>query len=802
MRFSVNWLKEYVDFDDKPEELADKLTMAGLELEELVQTGEGIDKIVVAEILEITPHPNAEKLVLCNVNDGENVVPIVCGAKNMKKGDKVALATPGVYLPACAKFPVGLKLKKSKIRGEVSEGMLCAEDELGLAEQSDGIMILPQDAQPGKSLADVIEPDAVIEIGVTPNRADCLSVRGVAREVGAIYKIPVNTPETLISEGAEPIDSLASVEIQDPAGCPRYSCRVIKGIEIAPSPKWLADRVEASGIRSINNIVDVTNYVLLEMGQPLHAFDYDLLEGHRIVVRSAENGERIATLDGEKRSLTTDDLLICDGGKPVALAGVMGGADTEVSSDTVNILLESAYFNPTRIRKTAKKTNLRSESSYRFERGVDPNGVVAALDRAAALIKEIAGGEIAKGVIDVYPEPLQPSVVELRAKRAIDVLGVDIARDEILEILRRLGMEISEQSDGSFSATVPTFRVDIHREVDLIEEIARLIGYDRIPATLPKVAMMSKGEDYKTRIKDRAREVFTSAGFLEVLNYSFDDPEALTLYNDSLPIKILNPLTVESSAMRTNLIAGILRNLTMNLNRQEEDLRLFEIGRCYVSDGSDEPAVETTKIAGCVTGRRGLELWDSDETTFFDLKGAIEALLESCSSGENATYGAPESLDFLHPGKSAEIRVAGRYIGYFGELHPKLQVHLGLSRYVNVFELNLDIMAEIHKNSARKFKPLPKFPSLRRDMAFVVDEELAVGDIITEIGKVKTKYVEAASVFDVFKGKPVQEGKKSVAVSLILRAEDRTLTDEEANTVQDKILKKLKGVLDTELRKT
>jgi phenylalanyl-tRNA synthetase beta chain len=809
MRFTLNWLKEYVDFDASPEELAEKLTMVGLEVESLEYRGKGLEDIVVAEILDIRPHPNASKLFICDVTDGRKLFNIVCGARNMKPGDKVALAKAGTRLPPSLKFPEGMLIQSTKIRGELSEGMLCAENELGIGEEGDGILILPESAMIGDRLIDSLGlNDVVFEIGVTPNRPDCLSVVGIAREVSAIFGTRVKYPDLGVLEEGEDIENLASVEVLDSDGCPRYSCRVITDVKIAPSPDWLKTTLEASGIRSIDNVVDVTNFVLLELGQPLHAFDYDLLEGRKIIVRSSKNGESIETIDGVKRTLTHEDLVICDARRPIALAGVMGGANTEISEDSGNILLESAYFNPLRIRRTSKRTNLKSESSYRFERGVDPNGVVNALDRASELIREVSGGKIANGKIDVYPISIKPKEVDISTRHINSVLGTDIETEKIKQIVEGLGIEASGVKDGEISLRVPTFRVDLNREIDLIEEVARHYGYDIIPLTLPTVPMKTENLKREKTLENKVKEILASFGFHEAINYSFDDPELLSLYNESEQLRILNPLTKESSSMRTTLINGILRNVSLNLNHQAQDIRIFEIGRVYIPKENSSSALtagglpkETTKITGAATGRRQLELWDKEEFDFFDIKGILERVLEAFSISSRIRFGDAREIRFLHPGKSARVLIESDEIGFLGELHPEFQERLGLSRRVYIFEIDLDKLIFFEKKTDKEFAPLPKFPSVRRDIALIVDDAISLGEILNEIKKLEFPLIEDLKVFDVFKGGPVAQGKKSVAVSMILRASDKTLTDDEANEVQAKTLRGLQQALGAELRK-
>ena len=801
MRFTLSWLKEYVEFNNPPEEIAERLTMSGLEVESIEYLGKGLEDIVVAQILDIRPHPNASKLVLCDVTDGTRKYNVVCGAKNMKTGDKVALARAGTRLPPSAKFPEGVLIQSARIRGEVSEGMLCAENEMGLGNEGDGILILSESARVGARLIDEMGlNDVIIEVGVTPNRPDCLSVIGIAREVAAVLGKRVNHPDYAVSEEGDDIGKLASVEVIDSDGCPRYSCRVITGITIAPSPEWLKTRLEASGIRSINNVVDVTNLVLLELGQPLHAFDYDLIEGRKIIVRPAKEGESIETLDGIERTLTREDLLICDAQKPVAIAGVMGAANTEISELTRNILLESAYFNPVRVRRTSRRANLRSESSYRFERGVDPNGVVRALDRASELIRRLSGGSVARGKIDVYPNPIMPKELSLSTGRVNSVLGAEIESEGIRQILEGLEIKALNTKGGEISFRVPTFRVDITREIDLVEEVARHYGYNSIDATLPAVRMKTEGVKKEKAIEGRLKDVLTSLGFLEVINYSFEDPEFLGLFSENEPLRILNPLTKEGSVMRTNLIAGILRNVILNLSHQVRDIRVFEIGRVFIP-GENRLPLEIRKIAGAVTGKRQADIWDKEEFDFFDLKGILERVFEVFSISEGVRFEEAPQIRFLHAGKSAKALLGGEEAGFFGELHPEFQERLGISKRVYIFEIDLDKLSSSIKGVEKRFRPLPKFPSVRRDIALVVDESVAVGEVLNEIKKVESSLIEDVNVFDVFKGEPVGKGKKSIAVSMILRASDKTLTDEEANEAQAKALKRLESALGAELRK-
>jgi phenylalanyl-tRNA synthetase beta chain len=801
MRFTLSWLKEYVDFELSPEELAERLTMSGLEVESLEPLGKGLEEIVVAEILKIMPHPNAEKLLLCDVSDGTKSYKIVCGAKNMEINDKVALARPGTRLLRSVKFPEGVTIGTTRIRGEVSEGMLCSDVELGLGDDDEGIIILPERSAPGDSIVNPLGLDEVVmEIGVTPNRPDCLSVIGIAREVAAVIGTELKYPEFRLLEEGEDIHKLASVDVLDPEGCPRYSCRVITDLKIGPSPDWLKTRLENSGIRSINNVVDITNYVLLEWGQPLHAFDYDLIEGKKIIVRSANEGEVIQTLDGLERFLTNEDLIISDASKSIALAGVMGGASTEVSSATKNILLESAFFSPVRVRRTSKRTNLKSESSYRFERQVDINGVVKALDRASELMRELAGGKISKGAVDVYPRPVGRREIRLSTKGLNKLLGTEIQPDEVKEIMKRLDIDGKAAQGDELSFMIPTFRADITREVDLVEELARHYGYNRIPTTLPSTVMKTEGTRIEKTLENRIKQILTSYGFLEVINYSFDDPADLGLFDSIQPLGILNPLSNEGSVLRTSLFPGLMRNLSLNLNRQINDIRVFEIGRVYFPEGKALPK-EITKLVVAATGERQLELWEKAELDFYDLKGILERIFELHFLVKRLRFEQTKQVGFLHPGKSSKILIQDEEIGILGQLHPEISEKMDISQRVYVFEIDLDKLAELYIGEQLHFRPIPRFPFVRRDIAIVVDEELPVGDIVGEIRRVESSLIEDVSVFDVFKGGAVEEGKKSVAVSMILRSADKTLTDEDVNQLQAKALERLNLAFGAELRK-
>ncbi len=799
MLVPLNWLKEFVEIDVSPEELGEMLTMAGLELEALHYRGKGIEDILVAQIKKIEKHPNADRLSLCTVTDGTNDYNIVCGANNMKAEDKVALATIGTVIPPTDKFENGLKIKKSKIRGEISEGMLCAENELGLSESSDGIMILPENAVPGTKLVDALSlNDAVFEIAITPNRPDCLSIYGVAREVAAILGKALKSPEYSLNEDGPDITSIAGVEIQNDKGCLRYSCRHIEGVTISQSPEWLRSRLESCGIRSINNIVDITNYVLLEFGQPLHAFNFDFLKGQKIVVRSAGDGETITTLDGVERKLTPEDILICDAEKPVALGGVMGGLNSEVTDTTKNVLLESAYFDPATIRKTSKRTGLRSDSSYRFERGVDPNNTVNALNRAASLITELAGGKLSKSVIDIYKKEIKPCEVQISIEQINRVLGISITQNEIIEILKSLEFEITGSEDTVLTLKIPTFRVDITREIDVIEEVGRMVGYNNIPTVTPYVEMTTKEIEPSRLMVERLKQSFVSSGFFEAVNYSFEDPEIIRLFNPGGTIKILNPLTTENSDMRTSLLPGLVKDLQLNLSRQVGDVRLFEVGKVFIPKREGQLPKEEKRFTSVSTGSRQPEVWGSEDLNYFDLKSIVTRCLEAITHGKEITFAKAADISFLHPGKSSGILIEDLKIGYIGELHPDYSEKLGIEEAVNIIDMDLDNLLD-HYSSGYSYTPLPKFPSVRRDISLVVDRNISAGEMISKINSVSS-LVEDAWIFDNFQSESFGKDKKSVGISILLRSDQKTLTDEDANEVQKLAINELNNSLGAELR--
>lgn len=793
MNVTYNWLKEFVDFDATPDELAELLTMLGLEVESMVKLGEGQDDVVVALVEEKSQHPNADKLSVCSVNNGKEILDIVCGAQNFKQGDTVALAQIGSVLPG------DFKIKRSKIRGEESCGMLCSEKELGLAEESAGIMVLPPGIAPLGTpvFAALGRKDTLFEIGLTPNRSDCLSAVGIARDIAAKLDLQLKYPQITLLEGPEAVEAVIGVTVENTELCPRYAARYISGCTIAPSPEWLVKRLNAIGIRSINNVVDVTNLVMMELGQPLHAFDCSRLSGQRIVVRPAAEGEQFTTLDNQLRTLTSADLVICDAERPVALAGIMGGLNSEIENSTTSILLESAFFKPAAIRKTAKRLGLHTESSHRFERGIDIDNVTRALDRAASLIVELAGGSMAKGCLDLYPGKSERAAITFRPEKANELIGIELERNAIIDILTRLECRVSENGDGSVAVIPPHYRIDIEREIDLIEEIARLNGYDKIPATMPIARVVSDRPTRHQDLEKLVRNLLVNNGMTEIINFSFTAPDAagkLLLSPDDprrLAIKLANPLVDEQSVMRTTLLPGLLETTARNINYRSLDLKLFEIRRVYLPGEGEEMPREPLCIVGAITGTRDGDGWSrpNEMVDFYDAKGIVETVLDSLDiGGVSWTTDNPES--YYHPGKSCRILAGRDCIGSVGELHPTVQVNFEIEKPVFCFELDFEKFVKLSRTKKTITAP-SRFPDSTRDLALLAPEELAAVKIIDCVKSEKSKEIEHVQVFDVYRGKGVPEGYKSIAVRIRYRSFERTLAEDEIAALHAKIIANL-----------
>jgi len=800
MRISLQWLAEYVDLSGvSAEEVARRLTAVGLEVEGLTRLDRGLTGVVAARILASERHPSAEKLSVTTVDPGDGApLRVVCGARNYAVGDLVPLATVGAVLPG------GHRIEKAKLRGIESFGMLCSARELGTDADQSGLLLLPRETVPGTPIARVLGlDDVLLEVNVTPNRPDALSHLGIAREVAAFLGRPVRPPDPRLAEAGAPAATLARVRIEAPERCARYAARVIEGVRIGPSPGWLARRLEACGVRSISNVVDATNYALLELGHPLHAFDLDKVAGAEIVVRTARPGEKLTTLDAKERTLDPEDLLICDRDRGSALAGVMGGGDSEISAGTSRVLLESAWFAPGGIRRTSRRHGLKTEACYRFERGADPGMVVPALDRCAALIAGLSGGTVRPGVVDANPRPHQPAEVRLRWARPAELLGSPVAPEEARRILLGLGFaERASDAQGACFA-VPSWRVDVSIEEDLVEELVRTQGYDRIPETLPAIAAASPGEPLESRALGRIREALEGAGFCEAVNFSFvSEPDLAPLRYDltgkrpdgpqAIPLR--NPISSDLAVMRTSLVPSLLRNAARNRAQRVEDLRLYEIARVYhpraPGEAGDEPSAEGLRVAGAMGGRRAPLGWAAggEAVDFYDAKAAVEALLEALGVA-GARWEAP-GAGWLHPRHSARLAAAdGSALGSVGEIHPRVAQAFELPRGILAFELSCDALARAG-SLAPQHRAIPPFPAVLRDLALVVEEGVQAEAVLAAIRA--EALVEEADLFDVYRGAPLPAGRKSLAVAIRYRAADRTLTDAEADVAHGRIVERLR----------
>lgn len=788
MRISLKWLTEFIDIEEAPEELAEKLDLTGTAVETIHRLGTGLDGVVIGKINKIEPHPNADNLTLCRVDVGDSVAAIVCGAPNIEEGQTVPVALVGATLPN------GMEIRKAKIRGVESEGMMCAEDELGFGEDHAGIMILEEGLTTGVPLIDALGlADTVLELEVTPNRPDCMSMIGMAREIGAITGRPCRRPEVNVEETARQASDAVRVEIEDAQLCPRYGARVIADVNIGPSPRWMQERLIAAGVRPISNIVDVTNYVMMECGQPLHAFDYDKVAEHKIVVRRARHGEDMVTLDDVDRQLSEDMLLITDPSGPIALAGVMGGASTEISDTTTTILLEGATFDPGSISRTSRTLGLLSEASTRFERGTDINNVEYSLDRAAQLMAETSGGVVLAGIVDAQPGPKKPWTLTLRPERANAVIGADLAVDDMVAILRRLELDVTETADGTIEAKVPTFRPDLEREIDLIEEIARLYGFNEVASTLPASREKRGGLTDEQKLERVLRRSLEAYGIYEAITYSFVDPALIDVLR--LPVeageivRLENPLSPEQSVLRPSMLPGLVTSAVANVNRGAGHVALYEIGRVYLAGGEKQP-IETQRVGLIATGPLADPAWyeKPEPADFFDAKGVIEAAMVALNVTdwrlEPATHPA------YHPGRCARLICAGEEAGLIGELHPEVARDLDFAQAVVACELDL-ATATRAVVPLRLFSDLARHPAAVIDLALVVDEGVAAGDVRQMIEQTGKDLLERVSLFDVYRGEQIEAGKKSLAFELVFRAADRTLTDDEVAKLVDRIVGRL-----------
>ena len=779
MKLSYRWLKEYVATDLSPKAVADRLTNAGIEVAEAAPLVSGLSGVVVGEVEAIDQHG------VCRVATADRHFTVVCGAPNVAVGVRAAFAPPGAALPG------GRQVQATRKRGVLSEGMLCSEKELGIGDDADGILLLAADAPLGSDLVTSLGlDDWILEVEVTPNRPDCLSVVGVAREIAALTGAPFRFPAIAVKEGDADIVALAAVEVEDPDLCPRYAARLITGLTVAPSPPWLAQRLRAVGLRPINNLVDVTNYVLWELGHPLHAFDSDTLAQRKVIVRRARPGERLTTLDGQERELAESMLLITDPERAIALAGVMGGANTEVTAETTSVLLESAYFNPASIRRTSKRLGLATEAAYRFERGADIEGLREALDRAAQLMADLGGGTVAKGVLDAYAAPRPHPRIPLRLERIQRVIGICPPREEVVRILQGLGFAVDEAKEPP-DIVVPSFRRDVSMEDDLAEEVIRVWGYERIPSTLPGGSLALVRRPAALRRAARVTQALAAAGLSEMITYGFVDPERLRLlgWDPASPelMTLRNPLSQERSILRPSLVPGLLEVVATNRHRQIPDVRCFEVGRVFRSGGPDGLAREEARVGIALTGLRASRAWYAgrDTVDLHDAKGAAEHVLASLGVEEYAVRASASS--FLEAGRSGELVVAGEAVGWFGELALGPQEGYDLAGPVFLAELSLDRLGALPPRRVR-YRALPRFPAVQRDVAFVMPQALSVEEVESEIRQRGGVLLKSVTLFDVYAGKGVESGMRSVAWSLTFQADDRTLTDEEVNALHAAII--------------
>ncbi len=805
MKVSLSWLQDYVTIDADVTRLADALTMVGLEVDALKDRYGYLDSVVVGRIKEIKPHPNADTLSVCVVDAGSGTRQIVCGAPNVKQGILAPLALVGTQLPSGHTIDIG------HIRGQASEGMLCSEAELGLGEDSSGVLLLPETAAPGTGVAAALGlSDTQIEFDLTPNRSDCLCVIGIAREVAAILKTPLKYPAVKLPAGKTPIEQLTSVAIEAPDYCPRYTARLLTDVKIAPSPFWLQDKLHSVGLRAINNVVDVTNFVLMEMGQPLHAFDFDRLNEQRIVVKTAREGQVFTTLDETERTLGSEMLMICDGKAPVALAGIMGGFESEIQDDTTRVLIESAYFNPVTTRRTAKRLGLSTESSYRFERGVDPEGVVRALDRAAQLMLKVAGGQLARGVIDEYPRPIPERVIELSVKRTNRLLGTQLSRDEIGTYLRSIEVDAEPAGADHLKVVPPTFRVDLLRAEDLMEEVARLRGYDKIHTSHPLSHVVARPQGKKLQLRAQLRQVLAGCGFSEIVTYSFIPEDAcdrlLLGQNDPRRqmVSILNPLTEDQGVMRTSLLHGLLATMYRNMTQRSENLRIFELSKIFLKTSNDELPEEVEMVSGLWTGTRHESSWHFKEEKVddYDLKGVVEAICAELNiTGVRFVLSNTTDLPYFRAGHGAEVRAGDTRLGTLGELSPSVLKNFDLEQPAFCFDLNFDRLAR-YSSRQKQAKSVSRFPATTRDVALIVDDAVEAQSVLDFILGIGQELVEDVAIFDVYHGSSIPAGKKSIALRFVYRSFERNLTDTEVNSIHEaiaqKVLKRFKALLPPE----
>jgi phenylalanyl-tRNA synthetase beta chain len=824
MKISLSWLKDYVDISVSVSEIAEKLTMAGLEVEGIANQGAALNGVIAVQIVASEKHPNAEKLSVTQVDTGSGTLQIVCGAKNFKVGDKVPLAQIGTNLPN------GMSIKQAKMRDVESNGMLCSSTELGLPAAADGLLILPADATIGAPIATVLGiDDVVLELNVTPNRGDALSHLGVAREVAALLKTPLKIPEVRLTESSLKAADKVAISLEDSTRCLRYAARVIEGVKVGPSPAYIQERLKSCGVRAINNVVDVTNYVLMEYGQPLHAFDLDCIAGPRVIVRTATAGEKLVTLDGKERELNVDDLVIADAKGPLVIAGVMGGASSEVTPKTTRILLECASFQGATVRRSSKRHALKSESSHRFERGTDVNAIEHVLNRAAQLLVECAGGVVLSGIVDEYPKKVEPKVVSLRASRPSELLGLEMLPGEFEPILQSLGFK--KVSVGRYE--VPGARTDISIEEDLIEEMARIKGFENIPASLPRGLQTLEPEKALPQVERKMRSALAGQQFDEVVNYSFvSSAELQAVEADKDAVVISNPLSVEQGVMRTTLIPSLVANVARAARHQAQGVRFYEWAKSYRSKQltdaqaatlakhrlgileADEkaqllanilnpkwsPTGEVLEVAGVVWGQRGGgRTWTQTQVPedFYDAKASVESLLTALNIS-GASF-LPLEVPHFHPRASASIKVGNKVIGSIGELHPRAAKKLNAPDGIYLFQLEVAALVQL-ATLVPQAKEISSFPSVLRDLAVVVDADMSCESVKSIVLAVGAPLVTAATLFDDYRGPQLGANKKNLAFALSYSSTEKTLTDIEVTEAHKRIVNEVTSRLGGTLR--
>lgn len=832
MKVTLNWLKQYVNFDWSPDEVTERLTMLGLEVENVKKVAGEFEGIVVAQVITKDKVAGSDKLSVCKVNDGKGERQVICGANNFKPGDKTALILPNASLPMKPGDKEPFTIKIRKVMGVESHGMMCSPEELGLPDKVDGILILREDAKVGQPFAEYLGRsggDVVYDLEITPNRPDWNSVIGIAREISACTTNTLKMPEVKIpgtKVSSEDISKFVAVRIDDTELCPRYTARLVRGVKVGPSPDWLRQSLEKVGMRSINNVVDVTNFVMLEVGQPLHAFDYRLLQSGNggtptIIVRRAAEGEKFKTLDDKEHTLTSQMLLIADETKGVALAGIMGGQNSEINAETVDVLIESAYFKPQNIRATSKKLEVRTDSSYRFERGGDVGICDWASRRCAQLIVETAGGQVLEKAIDHYPNPAEPKLITLRHQKADELVGINIPDVRKMDYLTRLGLEFvrsTRQIDSPTLSTtkiinamreapdeyavfrIPTFRVDLKRDIDLVEEIVRLYGIDTIPATTPRGVIGSNAHDKVHDDIAEARRLLTGLGMYEAQGQTLiSDAAAKLAVNESVIVPLANPLSSDMNVLRPSLLPGLLDSLRHNVSRKNHEVALFEVGRVFAQEKGETK--ETRHLAIAITGQRSASFWSGADreakVDIYDLKGVIEDFLENFGlRGMTYVQRTEKSALFL---ESATIQLGKLCLGQFGQLYPALAKKYDLRDAVYLAELNLDLLLH-RRNASKSFKSLPAFPASRRDVAMVVPEATTHEAVLNVVKQSKAANLETVELFDVFRGKNVPAGQKSVAYAFTYRNLEKTLTDAEVNAAHEKLVEQFKQTLQATVR--